>query len=334
VYYSISLGEYPVSSDSTKRENSLYMGTSVRYTDNRMYVRLGALTVEMELVSLESFVARFNSEEACADYLFQIKWPKGFVCPRCHHHDYYKMKTRRLPLYECAHCHHQASLTVDTVMEGSRTPLQKWFIAFYHLSQPHSINALQLKEEIHVTYKTAWSMLHKIRHALHEEDASNLLSGWVQVHDAYYGLEHNSVYQRQPKEQLLLLGAAMNGENKPAYIKMKLLLDQYLRDWTVFRAEKEAFIRDHVQPEQAAQVSIVTGIFKSQRSKPLLPYFNQAKRWIRETFHGLSQRHLQVYFDEFCFRINAVWKKASVFASLIGLCTEHEKILYRDLVQR
>jgi hypothetical protein len=40
--------------------------------------------------------------------------------------------------------------------------------------------------------------------------------------------------------------------------------------------------------------------------RPLLPYFNQAKRWIRETFHGLGQRHLQVYFDEFCFRINAV----------------------------
>jgi transposase-like protein len=107
-----------------------------------MFARLEAVGLEMELVSLASFVARFNSEEACADYLFQIKWPHGFVCPRCHHHDYYKMTTRRLPLYECAHCHHQASLTVGTVMEGSRTPLQKWFIAFYRLSQPHSINAL------------------------------------------------------------------------------------------------------------------------------------------------------------------------------------------------
>jgi hypothetical protein len=188
------------------------------------------------------------------------------------------------PLYECAHCHHQASLTVDTVMEGSRTPMQKWFIAFYHLSQPHSINAFQLKEEIHVTYKTAWSMLHKIRHALREEDASVLLSGFVQVHDACRGIEHNSVYQRQPKEQLLLLGATMNGENEPIYIKMKLLLNQYLNEWTVSRPGKEAFIRDHVQPEAAAHVSIVTGIFKSQRYKLLLPYFTQAKRWIVRPF--------------------------------------------------
>jgi hypothetical protein len=64
-----------------------------------------------------------------------------------------------------------------------------------------------LKEEIHVTYKTAWSMLHKIRHALREEDASILLSEFVQVHDACYGLEHNSVYEGKPKEKLLLRAA-------------------------------------------------------------------------------------------------------------------------------
>jgi transposase-like protein len=290
--------------------------------------------MEKGLVTLESFVTRFNAEEACADYLFQIKWPNGFVCHRCDHHHFYKTRTRRLPLYECAHCHHQASLTVGTVMEGSRTPLQKWFIAFYHLSQPHSINALQLKEEIHVTYKTAWSMLHKIRHALREEDASVLLSGFVQVHDACFGIEHNSVYERQPKEKLFRLGATMNGENEPSYIKVKLLLDQYLKEWTVSRMQKEAFIRDHVQPEAVYDVSIFTGIFKSRRYKPLLPYFTQAKQWIQETFHGLSQRHLQVYFDEFYFRINVVWKKASIFVKLIQLCTEHEKIKYRDLVQR
>ena len=84
---------------------------------------------------------------------------------------------------------------------------EPWFIAFYHLAHPHSINALRLKEEIHVTNKTAWYMLHKNRHAMCEEDASILLSGFVQVHDACYGLKHNSVYERQPKEKLLLLAA-------------------------------------------------------------------------------------------------------------------------------
>jgi transposase-like protein len=82
----------------------------------------------MELFSLASFVARFHTEEACADYLFQIKWPNGFDCPRCHHHQYYQTTTRRLPLYECTHCHHQASLTVGTVMKGSRTPVKLFMV--------------------------------------------------------------------------------------------------------------------------------------------------------------------------------------------------------------
>jgi transposase-like protein len=177
----------------------------------------------MEFVSLESFVARFHTEEACAEYLFQTKWPNGFACPRCDHRHCYKTTTRRLPLYECASCHHQASLTVGTVMEGSRTPLQKWFLACYLVSQPDSINAIQLMETIHVTYKTAWSMLHKIRHAIGEEDASVLLSGLIQVQDTSNGRRLYSNDYRQPKELLFLVGASMNVNNEPSYTKMKLL---------------------------------------------------------------------------------------------------------------
>jgi transposase-like protein len=281
----------------------------------------------MDHTGLEPFVARFDTEEACAEYLFQIKWPNGFVCPRCNHRHFYKITTRRLPLYECSQCRHQASLTVGTVMEGSRTSLLKWFIAFFLVSQPHSINAIQLMRKIHVTYKTAWLMLHKIRHALCEEDASVLLSGLVQVHDAYYGNKHNSYYESQPNKQLLLVGATMNENNNLIYIKMKLLQDK-----TVYRPVRDAFLRDHVQKEADSHVSFVTGIFKSR--KPLIPYFNQAKRWIRETFRGLGPRHLQAYFDEFCFRINKRSKEASAFGGLIQLCTAHEKIMYKDLVRR
>ena len=32
------------------------------------------------LVELE---ARFSTEEACREYLLKLRWPEGFVCPRC-----------------------------------------------------------------------------------------------------------------------------------------------------------------------------------------------------------------------------------------------------------
>ncbi|MCL6592215.1 MAG: transposase [Firmicutes bacterium] len=54
-------------------------------------------------------------EEACYKHLFKVKWPDGFVCPKCGHPKCHKIRTRRL--YQCAKCRHQASVTVDTVME-------------------------------------------------------------------------------------------------------------------------------------------------------------------------------------------------------------------------
>ena len=42
-------------------------------------------------LSLEEFEARFQTEEDCADYLYQVKWPQGFICPRCGHNHAYPL---------------------------------------------------------------------------------------------------------------------------------------------------------------------------------------------------------------------------------------------------
>ena len=36
------------------------------------------------------FDRRFNKEQACLDYLFQLRWPDGFDCPRCGHTEAWK----------------------------------------------------------------------------------------------------------------------------------------------------------------------------------------------------------------------------------------------------
>jgi hypothetical protein len=34
-------------------------------------------------VTLAEFEERFKSEEACRQYIMQLRWPEGFQCPRC-----------------------------------------------------------------------------------------------------------------------------------------------------------------------------------------------------------------------------------------------------------
>lgn len=91
--------------------------------------------MEISSLSIEQFQMHFSSEKACIDYLYQKKWPNGFSCPRCEHRYAYLTITRRLPLYECCHCRHQASLLSGTIMEGSRTKLSKWLLAIFLVSR-------------------------------------------------------------------------------------------------------------------------------------------------------------------------------------------------------
>ena len=229
----------------------------------------------MDALSLDQFQDRFHSEDVCVDYLFQTKWPHGFVCPKCSHRYFYQITTRRLPLYECAGCHHQTSLTVDTIMEGSRTPLQKWFTSIFLASRPFpGINATQLKETIQVTYKTAWLILQKIRHAMSESDVSHLLSGMVQVHDACYGHPYNITHNTHRKEHFLLVGTSLNEQKQPTYIKMKLLMESP-REKHISTPEKKAFAERYIENE-GAEVEYITQRLKPRRLKIGYPYFKQA----------------------------------------------------------
>jgi len=283
----------------------------------------------MDGLTLEQFAERFHTEEICADYLFQAKWPNGFVCPSCRHRHFYRITTRRLPLYECAQCRHQTSLIVGTIMEGSRTALRKWFTAIFLASHPDSVHAVALKSIIKVTYKTAWLMLHKIRDAMGEADASNLLSGMVQVHDACYGRPYNPHRQTHPEEHHLLVGTSLNEQKEPTYIKMKLLTEAPRVKW-ISTEEKDSFAARWIE-EKESKVEFITERLKPRRLKFGYPLFKKAHKWMNDTFHGLGVRHLQAYLDEFCFRANKALVQKPILQSLIQLCASSEKITYKAL---
>ncbi|MDF2646057.1 MAG: hypothetical protein K0Q73_1862 [Paenibacillus sp.] len=174
--------------------------------------------------TLEQFQQQFPTEEACIDYFFWTKWPSGFSCPHCGHSRAYITSTRRLPLYECLQCHHQTSLTAGTIMAGSRTSLHKWLTAIFLISgTEQGTNAVALSKIISVTYKTAWLILHKIRHAISTADQGTLLSGIVQVNSAVYGKPYNPYFRNHPQEHYLLAGSSLNIQGEPSYIKLKLV---------------------------------------------------------------------------------------------------------------
>lgn len=265
------------------------------------------------------FESEFRTEEACADYLFQKKWPNGFRCPRCRYDQAYIIESRRLPLYECRACHHQTSLTAGTILEGCRTSLRKWLFAIWLVSRHCGINAVQLRSYIGVTYKTAWSMLHKIRQAISHADANQPLTGTVRAGQNFYGRPYNSTVFRHPQEHHLLVGVSLDPQGEPLYVKMKQISLEHLDEMRLRKSGLKAFANQHVDPETKDAV-IERGRMHFNRLPHLRKLFNQATTWINKTFRGIGPVYLQYYLDEFCFRRNMQFSNVPIMNHLSGLC--------------
>ncbi len=118
------------------------------------------------IMTNEEFKERFGDEDGCRVYLFDARWPEGFVCPRCGFRAAPFEISSRGKL-QCRRCKGQTSLTSGTIMEKTRTPLTKWFLAIYLLVRDgRDMTVQKLSQEIGVASDTAWHMSSKIRRAL------------------------------------------------------------------------------------------------------------------------------------------------------------------------
>ena len=112
----------------------------------------GGSVMAYQELSLLQFKKKFPSEGACRKALAKMRWPQGFVCPKCTHTRAYERRQRRL--LECAGCGYQASLTAGTIFHNTRTPLLKWFWAIYLASQDKGgVSAMRLSKQLELGYK-------------------------------------------------------------------------------------------------------------------------------------------------------------------------------------
>ena len=143
-------------------------------------------------MSIPEFLSHFGTEAQCAEALKRSRWPQGFRCPQCSSTQHYLVTQGARKLYQCGGCRLQTSLTAGTLMEHTKLPLTTWFLAIHLISQAKTgISALALKRDLGVSYPTAWLLHHKINGAMSRQEAARLLSGTVQLDDAYLGGERS-----------------------------------------------------------------------------------------------------------------------------------------------
>lgn len=277
---------------------------------------------------------QFDTEETCEKALFQAKWPNGYSCPVCGHGQAYSIKTRRLTLYQCRDCRRQTTVTAGMIMEGSRTPLRKWFQALILNSFMFGITAKEMSRILQVTYKTAWLMCHKIRRAMGHAESRELLTGMIRVQSAHYrrDVRATSKYLTAWK-QPVIAAASISRTGKILKMRIRVLSKSHVNHRKVHPAAVRSLLSKFVDPA-TKHLSIVPEIYSKDRNVEFNLQILRACLWINQTFlGGIGAKHLQAYLDQSCFMYKAEdW--AATFFSLLNWSAASPRITYSVLVGR
>lgn len=247
-------------------------------------------------------------------YFMRAKWPNGFSCPRCGCRSAYVIETRRQPLYQCKFCRYQASLTVGTVLEGSRTPLSKWYTALQLMARPGGVNAVQLQASISVTYKTAWSMLRRVRTAISNFDMHRPMAGDVVIHPVFYGYSFRNLTHRHPREQPCFVARALTG----SYMKMKVVQRVFLNNRKLPAVLLPMLLHRH-SDIHADNCRVVDDGDVWREHGEMAAWAGAARQWIKRVYRGIGPKYLQSYWNEFSYRRNHA-EQGQLFAHLCGTC--------------
>ena len=310
--------------------------------------------------SLAQFQKSFSDEASCAAFMFKRRWPDGFVCPACGKGRFAALKSRPR-LYECLDCGRQTSVTAGTAIHRSKLPLTTWFWAA-HLMTTHSngMSALQLQDQLGVTYKTAWLLTQKLRRSMLDPDREPL-EGVVEIDQAEIPFrEGDAFFESGNAGKILVIGAVEvierdTNKAKPRRKHAKYLDTRSGRIRLAMIADNSAasiksFVKANVKPG----TTLLTDGHKSfpglkgYRHDPrvvgkmaahiVLPWIHRAfslmKRWGLGTYHGLRRKHVDTYLNEFVFRYNRRFYRHVSFETLLGLAAHKEPASYWDLIKR
>lgn len=258
---------------------------------------------------------RFSTDAACIEYLNALRWPNGFVCPKCKGQEAWQTKRE---LYHCAKCGVQTSVTSGTILHGTRKPLQIWFRTMWHITnQKYGANALGLQRLLGLgSYNTAWQWLHKLRRAMVRPNRDRL-SGVVQVDETYVGGPKPGKRGRGAAGKALV-GVAVeivnpdDDENDEVMGRVRF---QHLEN-----ASGDSllpFVLETVQPNSIvltddwlgysslADNGYTHNVVSSGELKSAHLVVSLLKRWLLGTYQGaIRPSHLAYYLDEFTFRFN------------------------------
>lgn len=276
------------------------------------------LTSFTNLINLLTY---FSDEKICKEYLENIRWEGKLECPYedCGHDKVFRCANR----YKCAKCKRMYSVKVGTIFEDSNIPLQRWFACIYLITaHKKGISSLQLGRDLGVTQKTAWFMLHRVRHSLSGNRGTEKLKGVIEADETFIGgaeankhkhkrtegTQGRSVKTKAAVAGLIERGGELRAQKVPdtSGYNLRQFANQNIQfgaklmtdEWGGYTGLAQAFQHKIVKHNEGEYVNGDT------HTNTLEGFWSLLKRGVDGIYHSISSKHLQQYIDEFVFRYN------------------------------
>jgi len=271
-------------------------------------------------VNLVDVNTMFATEDRCRELLVRLRWPAGPECPRC------KMPAVELEtekqLFYCKDCDYQFTVTAGTVFNDSHLPLTKWFVATLLLCEAKKgMSACQIQRTLGLgSYKTAWYLCHRIRHAMIESQRP-MLDGKVEMDETWVGGRNigGGWTGRYANKEIVIGIRKRGGDLRFFHAKdaRSGTLEKYIRE-NISEDVDVLFTDDYKQYRGAAKHLRKNGRHKTIRhslgvyvkdggqthTNTVESAFSLLKRGIMGSWHRVSAKHLQAYCTEMAFRFN------------------------------
>ncbi|MCH9033491.1 MAG: IS1595 family transposase [Planctomycetes bacterium] len=263
------------------------------------------------------------TEDQARQHLESLRWPNGAICVHCGSEDVCKLdgKATRPGVYKCRErgCRRQFTVTVGTIFERSHIPLNKWVMAFCLVcSSKKGISALQLQRMLDLgSYKSAWHMAHRIRHAMQNEPLRTLLGesgGIVEADETWIGpRKRGGGYNWIENKTAVMALVERNGKMRTRVIgrvtkdNLRTALDDIVdKSATLHTDELQAYKKLGPAFKKHETVCHSKGEYArgDVHCNSAESFFALLKRGIHGTFHAVGKQHLGRYADEFSFRWN------------------------------
>ncbi|MBX9930477.1 MAG: IS1595 family transposase [Methylobacterium sp.] len=279
---------------------------------------------------------RFIDVDAARAWLEAQRWMNGRVCPHCGNADEAKIKAlagkaHRPGVYQCNECREQFTVTVGTVMERSKIPLNKWVMAMHLMSSSKKgMSAHQLHRMLGVTYKTAWFLSHRIREAMRPGPDAGPIGGEgkiVEADETYFGKTEESRPSPKRKGLPYTKGGRSGPSNKLAIVSLverggtvrsfhpgvadkvavtAIVKENIAKESKFFTDESRLYtgLSAHFVEHSTVKHSVGEYVRGEVHSNTIEGYFSIFKRGMKGIYQHCAEKHLHRYLAEFDFRYN------------------------------